>query len=289
MPQEQQEAEARSPFAAPQVSLPKGGGAIRGLGEKFQTNPANGTATLTIPVPLSKSRGEFQPALTLSYSSGSGNGTYGLGWSLGLPFISKRTDKGVPRYVPFARRAENVAAARHRSRYLSCCPERKISCRSPRKMRRGHRIRVDERLLRAGLSTAHRRMFSRIESWTRIADGDTHWRTISARQRSHCLRRNALNRALQIRKIRSASSSGSSAAATTIAATPSNTSTRRKATMASTSRARANVMRSRSAEPYLKRVRYGNREPVLLDPSNDSGASQSSAAATRRSAHRMVV
>ena len=100
-----------SQFAAPSITLPKGGGAIRGLGEKFQTNPANGTATLTIPVPLSKSRGEFQPALTLSYSSGSGNGPYGLGWSLGLPSISKRTDKGVPRHVPFARRAENIAAA----------------------------------------------------------------------------------------------------------------------------------------------------------------------------------
>src|SRR6266700_495964 len=112
MPQtEQQRLETPSPFAAPQISLPKGGGAIRGLGEKFQTNPANGTATLTIPIPLSKSRSEFQPSLALSYNSGSGNGPYGLGWSMGLPSISRRTDKGVPRYVPFARGAESVAAA----------------------------------------------------------------------------------------------------------------------------------------------------------------------------------
>src|SRR5690242_5082487 len=112
MPQtEQQGLESPSPFATPQISLPKGGGAIRGLGEKFQTNPANGTATLTIPIPLSKSRSEFAPGLALSYSTGSGNGPYGLGWTLGLPSISRRTDKGVPRYVPFARHAASVAAA----------------------------------------------------------------------------------------------------------------------------------------------------------------------------------
>src|SRR6185503_11904245 len=106
---DQQSPETASPFAAPQISLPKGGGAIRGLGEKFQTNPANGTGTLSIPIPLSKSRGEFQPALGLSYSSGSGNGPYGLGWSTGVPSISRRTDKGVPRYVLFARRPADIA------------------------------------------------------------------------------------------------------------------------------------------------------------------------------------
>lgn len=89
MPQAEQQPETPSPFAAPQVSVPKGGGAIRGLGEKFRTNPANGTATLTIPVPLSKSRSGFQPALALSYNSGSGNGPFGLGWTLGLPSISR--------------------------------------------------------------------------------------------------------------------------------------------------------------------------------------------------------
>ena len=36
--------------AAPSITLPKGGGAIRGIGEKFGANPVNGTATLTVPI-----------------------------------------------------------------------------------------------------------------------------------------------------------------------------------------------------------------------------------------------
>lgn len=31
-------------------SLPKGGGAIRGMGEKFDVNPSKGTASLTVPI-----------------------------------------------------------------------------------------------------------------------------------------------------------------------------------------------------------------------------------------------
>jgi hypothetical protein len=41
MSQTEQSPETPSSFAAPQVNVPKGGGAIRGLGEKFQTNPAH--------------------------------------------------------------------------------------------------------------------------------------------------------------------------------------------------------------------------------------------------------
>ena len=37
----------------PSVSLPKSGGAIRGLGEKFSVNAATGTSILSIPFPLS--------------------------------------------------------------------------------------------------------------------------------------------------------------------------------------------------------------------------------------------
>ena len=85
--------------AAPQVSLPKGGGAIRGIGEKFAANPVTGTGTLTVPIATSPGRSGFGPQLSLAYNSGSGNGPFGLGWSLGgLPSITRRTDKGLPRY-----------------------------------------------------------------------------------------------------------------------------------------------------------------------------------------------
>ncbi len=38
----------RENLKPPSLSLPKGGGAIRGIGEKFTTNPATGTGTLTV-------------------------------------------------------------------------------------------------------------------------------------------------------------------------------------------------------------------------------------------------
>ena len=40
----------------------------------------------------------FGPQLALSYDSGTGNGPFGLGWSLSLPAITRRTDKGLPKY-----------------------------------------------------------------------------------------------------------------------------------------------------------------------------------------------
>jgi hypothetical protein len=46
-------------FSPPSVSLPKGGGAIKGIGEKFAANPVTGTGSLTIPLPLSPGRSGF--------------------------------------------------------------------------------------------------------------------------------------------------------------------------------------------------------------------------------------
>ena len=45
----------------PRVTLPKGGGAIRGIGEKFSVNPATGTGLLHILLPLSPGRSGFTP------------------------------------------------------------------------------------------------------------------------------------------------------------------------------------------------------------------------------------
>lgn len=86
-------------FSPPAVSLPKGGGAIKGIAEKFAANPVTGTGSLTIPLPLSPGRAGFTPALTLSYDSGAGNGPYGFGWSVGYPSITRRTDRGLPQYL----------------------------------------------------------------------------------------------------------------------------------------------------------------------------------------------
>ena len=83
----------------PTISLPKGGGGIRGIGEKFSTNPVTGTGSMSIPIALSSGRGGFGPQMALSYDSGAGQGVFGLGWGLALPSISRKTDKGLPRYL----------------------------------------------------------------------------------------------------------------------------------------------------------------------------------------------
>jgi RHS repeat-associated protein len=84
---------------APSISLPKGGGALRSIDEKFSVNSINGTCELTITLPASKTRSGLDGALALRYNSGSGNGPFGLGWSLTLPSIQRRTDKQLPRYA----------------------------------------------------------------------------------------------------------------------------------------------------------------------------------------------
>ncbi len=77
--------------------LPKGGGAIQGIGETFQADEFTGTASFSVPLPASPGRG-FEPSLALTYSSGGGNSHFGLGWDLAIPSISRKTSKGQPRY-----------------------------------------------------------------------------------------------------------------------------------------------------------------------------------------------
>jgi len=90
------------PFAgtgvAPTPALPKGGGAIRDIGEKFSANAATGTASLQVPVATSPGRSGFHPELALSYDSGAGTGVFGAGWHLSVPHITRKTDRGLPLY-----------------------------------------------------------------------------------------------------------------------------------------------------------------------------------------------
>lgn len=83
---------------APTVTIPKGGSAARGIGEKFSASPATGSTHLTIPLPLSPGRPGFTQDLSLTYDSGQGHGVFGLGWDLALPGISRTTDRRVRRY-----------------------------------------------------------------------------------------------------------------------------------------------------------------------------------------------
>ena len=160
-------------FSPPAVSLPKGGGALRGLGEKLAAQPATGTASLRLPLPVSPGPAGFAPQLSLTYDSGAGNGPFGLGWSLGLPAITRKTDKGLPRYadgeesdVFLLSGAEDLVPVLDETRpglWERPVPERDAS--GAYEIVR-YRPRVEG-------------LFARIERWTRTSDGDTFWRSLS--------------------------------------------------------------------------------------------------------------
>lgn len=159
---------------APAISLPKGGGAIRGIGEKFAANPVTGTGSMSVPIACSPGRAGFGPQLSLTYDSGSGNGPFGFGWSLGLPQITRKTDKGLPQYhdaqesdVFIMSGAEDLvpmAVEQNGTWVRERLPDRTVGEHTYTVQR--YRPRVEG-------------LFARIERWTRHGDGDMHWRSIS--------------------------------------------------------------------------------------------------------------
>ena len=81
------------------LAAPKGGGALRGIGETFQPDLHTGTGNFSVPIAVPEGRSGLQPALALTFSTGNGNGPFGLGWKLGLPALTCLTSKGLPRYA----------------------------------------------------------------------------------------------------------------------------------------------------------------------------------------------
>jgi RHS repeat-associated protein len=155
-------------LAAPSVTLPKGGGAIRGIGEKFAANPVTGTGSMSVPIATSPGRSGFGPQLSLSYDSGAGNGPFGFGWSLSLPSVTRKTDKGLPQYDD----------AGESDVFILSGVEDLVPLLRPDRTR----YRDDDTI--AGYIIHRYRpriegLFARIERWTRKADGDVHWRSIS--------------------------------------------------------------------------------------------------------------
>jgi RHS repeat-associated protein len=80
------------------ITVPKGGGALRGIGETFTPDLHTGTGNFSVPIAVPAGRNGFQPQLSLTYSTGNGNGLFGLGWALGLPGVARKTSQGIPRY-----------------------------------------------------------------------------------------------------------------------------------------------------------------------------------------------
>jgi RHS repeat-associated protein len=80
------------------ISVPQGAGKILGMGESFSAQLSTGGGSFTIPIALLPARGGADPSLQLSYSSSSGHGVAGVGWDVGVPFIARQTDRGLPLY-----------------------------------------------------------------------------------------------------------------------------------------------------------------------------------------------
>jgi len=153
--------------APPPLGLPKSGGALQGLGEKFRSGGPTGTAGFTVPLPLSPCRGQQAPSLSLAYDSGNRQGPFGLGWTVDVPTVTRRTDRGLPRYADnqesdiFVLTGEDDLVP-----VLSAAGERPVPIADgPYRVDR-YQPRVEGR-------------FARIERLTHTQTGDTHWRIIS--------------------------------------------------------------------------------------------------------------
>jgi RHS repeat-associated protein len=133
---------------------------------------------MMVPLATSPGRSGFGPQLSLTYDSGAGNGPFGFGWGLSLPTISRKTDRGLPQYrdadesdvfilsgaedlVPeFSRDGDEVFIRDPMGRPVIFQEERD-----------GHLIRRYRPRIEG--------LFARIERWTNQETGDIHWRSIS--------------------------------------------------------------------------------------------------------------
>ncbi|WP_344475784.1 SpvB/TcaC N-terminal domain-containing protein [Nonomuraea monospora] len=250
-----------SGFRAPAINLPKGGGAIRGIGEKFAANPATGTGSLSIPVPVSPGRSGFTPALALSYDSGHGNSVFGLGWRLEVPAVTRKTDRGVPRYrnepgdIFLAPGGEDLVPVHERrdGRWQPHVTHRTAGGHEYEIVR--YRPRVEEAC-------------TRTERWTDVATGETHWRTITRDGITALYGRTADSR---IADPRDPGRVFSWLVCETYDGRGNATSYTYKAEDAvgidrHAPHERHRTDRDRSANRYLKRVRYANRSPLHPGP-----------------------
>jgi RHS repeat-associated protein len=158
---------------APQITLPKGGGAISGIGEKFAANPVTGTGSMAVPIFTSPGRSGFGPQLSLSYDSGSGNGPFGFGWTLSLPSITRKNDKGLPKY--FDAEESDIFILSGAEDLVPVLVQEKDGWK---------RETLDSPASNPGYTIQRYRpriegLFARIERWTDKTSGASHWRSIS--------------------------------------------------------------------------------------------------------------
>ena len=132
--------------------------------------PVTGTGSMTVPIATSPGRSGFGPQLSLSYDSGAGNGPFGFGWSLSLPPSPARRTRACR------------STATRRSRTSSSSPAPKTWCRFS--SQDGTRCKDDTTAPVGYVIHRYRPriegLFARIERWTKVATGEIHWRSISS-------------------------------------------------------------------------------------------------------------
>jgi hypothetical protein len=136
------------------------------MGEKFAANPVTGTGSMSVLIATSPGRSGFSPQLSLSYDSGAGNGIFGLGWNLSLPSITRKTDKGLPRYWDSEESDVFILSGAE-----DLMPVLKADGTIDETERDGYRIRKYRPRIEG--------LFARIERWTKVDSGETHWKSVS--------------------------------------------------------------------------------------------------------------
>jgi len=246
--------------------LPKGGGAIRGIGEKFSANSATGTGTLTIPLGASSGRNGFGPSLDLAYDSGSANGPFGAGWQLGLPSVTRKTDKGMPGYHASSTGDIGDIDTADDTFLLSGAEDLvPVLTRHEGRWRQDLRHRDEDGSVFTVRKYRPRTegLFARIERWTELSSGETHWRSISKDNTTTSYGRTADSRIADPRDPRRVFS-------WLICESHDDVGNRvqyeykaedSQGVDLSASHERNREDADRSAQRYPKRIRYGNRKP----------------------------
>src|SRR5207249_2436097 len=202
--------------------------------------------------------------LGLSYDSGAGNGPFGIGWSLSLPSITRKTDKGLPQYrdeqesdVFILSGAEDLVPVFKKNPDGSWARDGQGNPVHDEESRNGYTVKRYRPRIEG--------LFARIERWVRLSDGETHWRSISkdnvltvygGSPESRIADPANPSHVFSWLICQSYDDKGNAIVYEYAAENDDNVDLSRV----------HERNRVRSANRYLKYIRYGNRQPLLIDP-----------------------
>lgn len=223
---------------------------------------------MSVPIYTSPGRDGFGPQLSLAYDSGSGDGVFGVGWSMALPAITRKTDKGLPRYLE--PREFDVFILSGSEDLVPELASNPGDTRPPE----DDQYQFDDKAINGYLVRRYRPriegLFARIERWTRLTDGDTYWCTYSKDNVLSVFGRTSESRianpedVTQVFSWLICESYDAKGNAIVYDYVPEDA--------GSVDLTQANERhRVRTANRYLKSIRYGNQTPILLDVTLPSG------------------